>query len=122
MSLTKQPLGARALQTLQQSVRVGQGRRDAREGELWRDLENSVGEVRGGVQAALGLAVEYGLCMRRETACSDGAEKVISDFRCETLEVSEKLGWFSFAHFLVQEEFFSRAVRVRWTTGASALL
>jgi hypothetical protein len=42
--------------------------------------------------------------MGRKPARPYAPEEVVWNFRCEALEVSEKLRWFAVAHLLVHEE------------------
>jgi hypothetical protein len=45
----------------------------------------------------------YGLDVRREPAVPYAPEEVVRYFRCEALEVAEKLIWFVVAHLLLHE-------------------
>jgi hypothetical protein len=56
-----------------------------------------------------------------QTTGPDGTKKIVWDVWCQALEMPEELRWFPVAHFLMRED-VSRAIRVKWTTGALALL
>jgi hypothetical protein len=56
----------------------------------------------------------------RQPAGPYAAEEVVRYFRCEALEVPEKLRGFAVAHLLVHELTDGRAVRGTWTTAARA--